>query len=370
MIHETHAPVRRRGRIGLAALGLGAAASLLAVGAGVMLDPADARAADPDLLAASLAGLLQVEIDLSKVQGAAACGECHANELEAWKKTTHFTTFNTMHRNPRATEIATALGISGGIKRNDLCLNCHYTSRMDGGEAKPESGVSCESCHGAAQDWMSESLHHEKAAKAGSEAERQAILKSCEEVGMLRPANVYRVAKNCFSCHTVPNEELVNKGGHKAGSAFELVSWSQGEVRHNYQHTEGGKNREATQERKRVLFVVGTFTDLEFSLRGLAKATDRNGDFYKAMKDRVVDAFKKSHGVVKLVEIPVLKAALPAFDNEVLKGLIGDGAKAKAAADKLSTAISAFAESSDGSGLGALDDKMPGAGSYHGTAHP
>ena len=37
----------------------------------------------------------------------------------------------------------------------------------------------------------------------------------------------------------VPEERLVNVGGHTAGSAFELVSWSQGEVRHNLQKSAG-----------------------------------------------------------------------------------------------------------------------------------
>jgi len=370
MIQNKHASARHRGRIGLAALGLGAFASMLTLGAALTLEGSDAAAADARLVAAALPGLPQVKIDVNKVVGSEACGECHAAALEAWKKSTHSITFNTMHRKPRATEIADALGLEGGIKRNDVCMQCHYTVKMEDGVAKPVSGVSCESCHGAAADWTSESLHHEKAAKAGSEAERQAILKSCEEVGMLRPENVYNVARNCFSCHTVPMEDLVNKGGHHAGSAFELVSWSQGEVRHNYQYSEDGKNRPATQERKRVLFVVGAFTDLEFSLRALAKATDPNGTYYQEMKKRVVSAFKRSHGILQIIDIPGLKAAIPAYDNAVIKDLVTDKSAAIAAADKLSAAISKFAASSDGSELGALDDKLPPESSYHGVAQP
>lgn len=370
MTRKTKTSARRFGRIGGAALGLGAAATLLTLGTAVTLEGPNATAADADLIAAALPGLPETHMDPSKVQGSATCGECHAAALEAWKKSTHSITFNTMHKKKRATEIAGALGLSGGIKRNDVCLNCHYTAKMDDGKVKPISGVSCESCHGAAADWTSDSLHHEKAAKAGSETERQAIFKRCEEVGMLRPANVYKVAQNCFSCHTVPNEELVNKGGHHAGSKFELVSWSQGEVRHNYQYSEDGKNRKATQERKRVLFVVGTFTDLEYSLRALAKATDSGGTFYKEMKDRVISAFKRSHGVLQVVDIAGLKAVLPELSNEALRPLVSDKSAATALADKLSGAISAFASSSDGSELAALDDKLPAESLYHGVAQP
>ena len=74
---------------------------------------------------------------------------------------------------------------------------------------------------------------------------------------------LYTIAENCFQCHTVPNQELVNTGLHPAGSAFDLVSWSQGEVRHNYQYSSDQKNRPATQERLRVMYVVGLLTDLD-----------------------------------------------------------------------------------------------------------
>ncbi len=50
---------------------------------------------------------------------------------------------------------------------------------------------------------------------------------------MIRLHAIYDLAKTCYGCHVVPQEDLVNKGGHRAGSAFELVSWSQGEVLHN-----------------------------------------------------------------------------------------------------------------------------------------
>jgi len=66
---------------------------------------------------------------------------------------------------------------------------------------------------------------------------------------------------------------LVNTGGHAAGRPRELVSWSQGEVRHRF--LSGTKNKKNSQERNRMLYLVGRVVDLEYRLRGLAKATKK-----------------------------------------------------------------------------------------------
>ena len=98
---------------------------------------------------------------------------------------------------------------------------------------------------------------------------------------MIRPSSLYRLAKNCYSCHVVPQEDLVNKGGHPAGSAFELVSWSQGEVRHNTWHSKGKENVPASAARKRMLYLVGLGVELE---TGIARG--RQGDGEKALRLR------------------------------------------------------------------------------------
>ncbi len=203
------------------------------------------------------------EIDPAKVQGADACGDCHTSEMNAWEQSAHFKTFKTMHtlkdedNESRARKIANALDLKGSIRRMDLCSTCHYTSQIVKDRRKSITGVSCESCHGPGKDWTGPELHHGKPKDDQTPEQREAILKACEEAGMLRPKNIYLVAANCYSCHTVPNEKLVNVGGHPAGSNFELVSWSQGEVRHNFQYSPDQKNREASADRKRVPFVRG-----------------------------------------------------------------------------------------------------------------
>ena len=312
------------------------------------------------------------ESDLAKVQGADACGECHTREMEAWKRSTHFATWTTMHRKPRAREIANALEIKGGIKRNDLCVNCHYTARVVDEKPKPVSGVSCESCHGAAADWIN--VHNDYGADKTKETEtpehRAMRLKACDASGMLRPANVYLVARNCYSCHSVPNETLVNIGGHKAGSAFELVSWSKGEVRHNYQYSSDQKNRTASLERKRVLYVVGAMTDLEYALRGMSKITER-GAYRDAMRNRKNSAVKRIDEILSRVSLPEIQSLISSLERND-KGLVKiNQALLNELPDQLAALSQQFVNTHDGSNLGpqlGLDAIIPEK--YRGAAQP
>ena len=219
-----------------------------------------------------------LHMDPAKVVGEAKCAECHKSENTAWQHTHHFTTFAALPKEKRAKEISEAMGLQGGIRRNGLCLNCHFTVAERDGAATPVSGVSCESCHGAAKNWLT--IHNDYGAGMKRETEtaehKTKRHADADAAGMVRIDRVGLIAANCFSCHTVPNQELVNKGGHKAGSDFELVSWSQGEVRHNYV-LDQSKNAELTAAQKRVLYVAGQMTDLEYSLRGAQKITGEGG---------------------------------------------------------------------------------------------
>ncbi len=288
------------------------------------------------------------EIDPAKVQGADACGDCHKPEMDAWEQSTHFATWN-MHRTDKAKAIRDALDLKGRIRVIDLCSTCHYTSQIVRDRRKSITGVSCESCHGPGKDWTGPELHHGKPKDDQTPEQREAILKACEEAGMLRPKNIYLVATNCYSCHTVPNEKLVNVGGHPAGSNFELVSWSQGEVRHSFQYSPDQKNREASAERKRVLYVVGALTDYEYSLRALSRAKTPGGKYAKAMEERVARARER---------LEKIRAAL-AID-EVRQALTPD-------ADNVSAAAKAFVNNHDGSDLAALDSLIPGSDQYTGS---
>lgn len=317
---------------------------------------------------------------LAKVAGADACGECHAAEFEAWKHSTHFATWSTMHRKPKAREIAEKMGYTSGIKRNDLCLTCHYTSKLDEDAAKPIAGVSCESCHSPAKDWIE--VHNDYGGNDfnidnETPEHKASRLKACDTAGMLRSAQVYLIAKNCYTCHTVPNESLVNTGGHPAGSAFELVAWLQGEVRHNYFYSPDQGNLEASIERRRVLFVVGQLTDLEFSLRALAKA-EKKGTYLNAMLRRVNDVLKRLDEIQAAHTITEVAAALDAVPRRDAGDQPQHAGKLKVSLSKLkdlvavsetvSTATQSFATNHTGSELAALDSLLPASEDYRGEA--
>ena len=95
----------------------------------------------------------------NKVVGNQACVKCHASEIKVWEKTPHSKTFDELHRRPEAKQIAGKLGLRS-IKHDGRCVACHYTQQSDtAGNPHAIAGVSCESCHGAAKDWLD--IHHD-----------------------------------------------------------------------------------------------------------------------------------------------------------------------------------------------------------------
>src|SRR6187431_3045076 len=87
-----------------------------------------------------------------KVQGPAACAECHPQEIEAWKTTKHFKSLHLEHRSPEAAQIIAKLGIQP-MKTEESCIACHYMTKT-GPEGPTVGAIACESCHGAAAEWI------------------------------------------------------------------------------------------------------------------------------------------------------------------------------------------------------------------------
>ncbi len=183
-----------------------------------------------------------------------------------------------------------------------------------------------------------------------------------EAAGMIRPLRLYAVAKNCYECHTVPNEKLVNVGGHTAGSAFDLVAWSQGEVRHNVWYSKS--NDEASIERKRTMHVVGKALDLEHALRGLALAT-ADGAYAQAMVKRVTAASGDLGAIAKAVTAPEIDAILKIAGTVQLG--VGKAGELIAGADKVGALARKFTAGHDGSKLAGVDALLPGPDKYKGT---
>ena len=299
--------------------------------------------------------------------GAADCESCHSEEFNAWRKTKHAKSFNILPASDKGNEIAEKMGMEMD-RGESLCIECHFTVTAKSPKVAVE-GITCESCHGPAKKWLDP--HSAKGIKREQESKsaRSARMEKSAKLGLLRPQSIYQVAENCFQCHTVPNEELVIKGGHTAGSKFELVSWTQGEVRHNV--FEKKENKGASAARKRVLYITGKALDLEYGMRGVATAT-KKAKYAISMIKRVVRARS------------ALKKIKKAVQNEKVAGLIGDMLSAAdnkymkwnnekaltAQAGKVADAAKAFvamqADSKSAANLASIDSLIPGADKFKG----
>ncbi len=275
----------------------------------------DSTATDPR----NVAWNLNVEAD--KVVGVESCEKCHAGEIQTWKQTPHFETFLTLHRKKEALEIASKLGIAS-FKNDSNCIQCHYTMQQQGPTLEAVAGVSCESCHGPAKNWID--VHNNYggsgiARTSESADHRRQRLSESIAAGMRNPVNVYLVAQSCYRCHTVPDERLVNVGGHSAGSLdFELVSWSQGMIRHNFVRTDGKQNIESSPERLRLMFVAGMIADLEFSLRATAAATE-NSTFGLTSAKRASRAAERLKSAQSKLQQPLIDEVLLSYASISLK---------------------------------------------------
>ncbi|MEZ6186085.1 MAG: multiheme c-type cytochrome [Planctomycetota bacterium] len=229
------------------------------------------------------------------------CIKCHEPHYAAWRKSTHAGSL-AMPREPLARSLRRALRRQAdGFRPNTspLCMSCHFTVIESKGELKAAYGVSCESCHGAGGAHVA--LHSDK------QADYATRMQAATDAGMIRPTSLYRLAENCYQCHMLAKdvnraegeptlEELVNlevevkeKGQestvhHPAGTLeFDLLTYSQGEVRHNF--NDGKPNPPSAY--RHALYVVGKLLDLEFSLRALARATDAEGTYYTSIRSRL-----------------------------------------------------------------------------------
>ncbi|MBT5559715.1 MAG: hypothetical protein HOJ88_07460 [Proteobacteria bacterium] len=299
----------------------------------------------------------------SAVKGPDACGECHKDTVNAWKASHHSTTFADMPRTDEARVIADKMGIKR-IKSESDCLTCHFSVAMQESVATPIAGISCESCHGAGAEWID--VHSDfggKDATAESEApeHRAERYAASEAAGMIRPSNLYALTENCYSCHTVPNEELVNVGGHTAGSNFELVRWTQGEVRHNVWYSE--ENTEADLPRRRVMYVLGKMIDLEYALRGVAEATQK-ADYAVEMAKRAKRALAFLNQIDESIDVPELSEIISIGSTAKLS--LNNSEALQAAAANVKVQAQKFATSHDGSDLSAIDASLPTPDKYRG----
>jgi Cytochrome c554 and c-prime len=317
------------------------------------------------LLAAAGAMAGPAAIDPAHVVGPTKCVECHKVEALVWQHTHHFASYREIPRDPKAAEIAKKMGLRR-IKSESLCLNCHFTNQVKDGKLDPIAGVSCESCHGAGEGFIKvHSGFSGKKKETETAAERTARWQKAEAAGMIRPHMIYRIAKNCYSCHIVPEEKLVNVGGHQAGSPFELVSWTQGEIRHNTWYSDGKSNPEASQNIKRKMYVTGAAVELEESLRAVGKAT-QNAAYAVTMARRAQAAAQRLGAINGALKLPETQAMMAAAGTAQLN--LNNEKQLSGVADKIGAATQEFDKKYDGSQLGAIDSMIPGPATYKGKS--
>ena len=271
-----------------------------------------------------------------------------------------------MPRSKEARSIAKKMKIKR-MKSSSLCLGCHFTTQKAKKKKKPIAGISCESCHGEGKGYIK--VHAEFSGKKNKESESKseatARWSKSEAAGMIRPSALYKLAKNCYSCHVVPREKLVNVGGHLAGSKFELYSWSQGEVRHNVWYSKGKENTKAGADRRRMMYVVGLAVELETALRAVGIAKEEKA-YAVRMAQRADAARKKLTAVAKaLPNVPELSKIAQLGYSAGLK--LNNNKALSSAADGVAREAKKFVSKYSGSKLRGIDSMIPGSEKFKGA---
>ncbi len=299
-------------------------------------------------------------LDVTAVQGPNACGECHKRTAQVWKKTVHHGVFKETHRSRTGRAFAKSLGIRRIKDPEGLCATCHYTVRAGKKRARAIAGISCESCHGEGRDWIRlHSAYSGKNRETESPQEAASRWMRSEKAGMVRPRNLYAMARNCYACHAAAHEDLVNIAGHPPGRGFEMLSWTMGEVRHNVWYTPA--NDEASPARRRMLYLAGLSLSLETSLEALSRARTAGGAYAANLSARIDQA---RDGLAKV--------AGRLADLEEIKAMVAVVPRQEATAEQLKAAAAAVAEQArrllqrDGTGMEAIDDMLPGPADYVG----
>ncbi|MBE89294.1 MAG: hypothetical protein CMM76_07615 [Rhodospirillaceae bacterium] len=260
--------------------------------------------------------------------GAKKCKDCHKAEHGVWKGTKHFKSYRTVHKNKKAKKIVKAVG-GKRMKKTALCKTCHYTTDK---KDRPKSGPSCESCHGAAKNWIN--IHNDygkgKTRDTEDAAHKAARKKNAAAAGMIWPSETFDVAMNCNGCHGLGN---VPKGGdiakmldagHPLNAGFELVKYSQGSVRHRFYPPKVTENQKMTKAQMSAMFVAGQGASLVAATKAIKKS--KHAKFVAAQKERIALAKKV---------LAAVKGAVPAAGKVLSSPTAANGrALSKAVAGK------------------------------------
>ncbi len=153
-------------------------------------------------------------------------------------------------------------------EQNQLCLNCHVQPGIMQADRSPRfqlaDGVGCESCHGAAGNWLHE--HTLPGWKKLDQAEKHRL-------GMLQTANLRVRAEVCTTCHVGKSGVEVNHDLIAAGHPrlrFEFAAYLANYPRHWPEDTDSKRYKDPEAE----AWLAGQQASTEAALRLLA---DRAG---------------------------------------------------------------------------------------------
>ena len=240
-------------------------------------------------VAASVAAILCLSTGASSAapfnQGPKTCQECHKSEVDVWKDTKHAKSFKTVHKTDKAKAILKAIGAKS-MKKEATCGLCHYTAVQKDADSKarPKAGPSCESCHGASSDWID--IHNDYGGKdvkrdAETPEHKAGRMEQAAAAGMIWPSNLYDVASNCMTCHGLANPDLDGEtlsamlaGEHPLNPDFELVRYSQGQVRHRFYPPDVNTNQEMSAAGLARMFVIGQAAKLVSATEAASKSDD------------------------------------------------------------------------------------------------
>lgn len=256
-----------------------------------------------------------ISVDPRRVESHDKCVDCHKAEFASWQASHHANeTFDMLRSGDYARQsqdFCEKLDIPlATLAKSSLCVRCHATPIQNQLGENALAGVSCESCHGAAggeAGWLNVHAVYGPSGTpryAESSDHRQMRVARSVAAGQGRVDNPFRLAKACYECHMIWDQALVDIADHPSASArFDFITWSMGEVRHNFHMNQQDNplisslwsnpvvaQREVSlQNRLRLMFLSGKLAKLQIALRNRSRATS-DGDFAADMEGNAEEA--------------------------------------------------------------------------------
>jgi Cytochrome c7 and related cytochrome c len=166
------------------------------------------------LVAGALLAFFASPAHAQTVIGPTKCTSCHDHDRQAtkWQKEepvqykdkAHYNTRKQLEA-PKSAGYAKAIGLADPYDVKGSCVTCHAT--VFRGDAN--AGVSCESCHGPASNYLDP--HQVKGSYA------KAVSLGLRDLRTKPPA----IAKACVTCHLTTDKRLV-AAGHPSGAEFDV----------------------------------------------------------------------------------------------------------------------------------------------------